>query len=708
MTRKAMTSWCLVACLLILSPAASLRAAEANLDDIIQELKGEAPAKPHSPEELQAAYAKIIDGLMPGLSAEDMKTQGEAQQTLQKLSFRAGRPDAENERAAISKAMGAKLKSDIPAAARVWIIREMERCGRVEAVEALATAMNDKDPLVRETARRALQKNPSPEAAQALRKALNEAGDAPWRASLIDALGFRREAQDAALFQKEASSADEAVRMAAVRALGRTGDKSAADVIAAAATKGSDLSKKIATDALVSLADHVAQSDKPAAIDIYRKMIAGGPAHLKCAGLLGLGRTAGEAEMKTLLEAMSDPEREVCGAAVEALTPLGSPQITQAMIERSKTLSPDARGIVIAGLGRRGDKAALPACLEAAALQAPSPEAAALVRIAAYRALGALGDASVAVTLLKAAAASKGEEQTVAREVLGNMRAAVAAVPDILKLAEGPDAATRSEAYLALGVLCGGDRLGAVIALLMKTDKDSDRDQLSKAIGAVAARVSDSERRAAPVLEALKSATGPAQIALIASLARIGGEKSLAAARSYLANSDSKIREAAVRALSDWIDPEAMPDLLSMAKGGVAGLEEKHQILALRGYIRLIGVSTTKKEKRSALELYAEALTLAKRPEEIRMALGPLGDIKDAKVFDLLLPALSNPAVAEEASAAAVKVAKTTNEKKAPESFEQAMIKVLEVAKKADTRKQAEEALAKIQNAKPKSPAPKK
>ena len=74
---------------------------------------------------------------------------------------------------------------------RAWLLRQLERIGRSEAVPQVSQLLTDSDALVRESARRALQKMPGCGANAAIVKAIGSA-DGLCRIALINALGERR------------------------------------------------------------------------------------------------------------------------------------------------------------------------------------------------------------------------------------------------------------------------------------------------------------------------------------------------------------------------------------------------------------------------------------------------------------------------------------------------------------------------------------
>src|SRR4029434_1105270 len=103
----------------------------------------------------------------PGMSADKLEDREKPQQTLERICHRAGRPDAEAERAALCAAIAQRLGTSPPKPARVWMLRKIEPLGKEECVKALVACLADEDTAVRDAARRARQNNPSHAAAHA-------------------------------------------------------------------------------------------------------------------------------------------------------------------------------------------------------------------------------------------------------------------------------------------------------------------------------------------------------------------------------------------------------------------------------------------------------------------------------------------------------------------------------------------------------------
>jgi hypothetical protein len=132
---------------------------------------------------------------------------------------------------------------------------------------------------------------------------------------------------------------------------------------------------------------------------------------------------------------------------------------------------------------------------------------------------------------------------------------------------------------------------------------------------------------------------------------RLEAIKALAAVREAI--DDPVTLEAALRALMEWPDAGATSDLLRLAH---IAPEPKLRILALRGYVRGVGLASDR-PAHEALALYQKGMQAATRVEDERLVLAGMGEIGHR----LVIPALSWYAkrgdLKDEAGAALVKVA---------------------------------------------------
>ena len=697
-----------------LSIGVLLAAEPPSVADLTKQLTGETPAAPRTPEQLAALYSQVLDALMPDMGAEDPGKRAGPSGTIERIAFQASRPGSEAERAACSKAIAARLGPDVAPLARAWLLRQLERIGRAEVVPQVAALLADKDPLVRESARRAIQKNSAKEASAALVAALGSADAPAWRIALVNALAMRRDPSSLGCLLKEAASDNDDVRSAAIGGLARLGDASAAPVIAAAMAKGSPAARRIATDCYFRLADAAAcAGDKATALAIYKQMLGSG-GHLKCAAIIGIGRAGTAADLSTLLEPLADQDARVRGACVEALCLLKGSEITAAIAAVARSPKPETRLAALQALARRGDAGTLPVFIAAA------EDADEDVQAAAVAGLGRVGNATVVPLLLKAATAAGKPQQEAARQSLEALpgaeidkmllaaidtgdvkvraevihalaaRHVVAATPGLLKAAADADAGVRSESLKALGIVAASDALAPLAALLAKSEDAGVRGEAANALVNIANRDTDIDNRSEPIVKALAVAPGPAKLSLLSVLGRIGGQTSLVCLRAAVKDDDAKIKDAAIRAMTEWPDVTAAEDLLAVANGAAS---PTHQVLALRGYLRVCCLRTDRPlPDAEKAKLLVTGLKCAKRPEEKRQALGGLAEVRDFRAFEAVVPCMDDPALKEEAASAAVRIGHDLWNRY-PELVVAAMQKALEISKNDRIREDAKAAL---------------
>jgi hypothetical protein len=222
-----------------------------DVDALIKEFRGESAAVVRTPDDSTKAYTRVLEALLPDMSNADAGLQGTAIETWQRIALHAARPGASAERATVARITTAKLNGQLPQITRIYLLKILERVGREEVVPALTAALDDRDIVVRDAARRALQNNPTAEAMTALRSALEKAAPANgmraaestplWRAGLIDAVASRREANDddvATLSSILGSDTDAPLVSAAITGLGEIGGLQAIQTLRAFHPRG--------------------------------------------------------------------------------------------------------------------------------------------------------------------------------------------------------------------------------------------------------------------------------------------------------------------------------------------------------------------------------------------------------------------------------------------------------------------------------------
>ncbi len=150
---------------------------------------------------------------------------------------------------------------------------------------------------------------------------------------------------------------------------------------------------------------------------------------------------------------------------------------------------------------------------------------------------------------------------------------------------------------------------------------------------------------------------------------------------------DDQVQDAAFRVLGEWMTADAAPKLLELAR---TTTNAKFKVRALRGYIRIYRQLSLPAEQRIAM--FGEAMALADRVEEKKLAVEALGRAPDAKALALALTYLDNPELKEEACKAAVAIAEKLSRSDRA-AVAAAMAKVIPATQNEDVAKRAKTVL---------------
>jgi hypothetical protein len=143
--------------------------------------------------------------------------------------------------------------------------------------------------------------------------------------------------------------------------------------------------------------------------------------------------------------------------------------------------------------------------------------------------------------------------------------------------------------------------------------------------------------------------------------------------------------------LSDWPNDVPAGDLFIIAKS--AG-NQTHHALALRGYVRLIGLDTDRPATET-VKMCSEAMQLAANPDEKKLVLSALANVKGIESLNMAASYLDDSNLQQEAAAAVVKIAESTL-KDNPNETKAALEKVLDTANTDPLREQARQLINQI------------
>ncbi|MHC4750561.1 MAG: family 16 glycoside hydrolase [Planctomycetota bacterium] len=555
-------------------------------------------------------------------------------------------------------------------AGKQFICRMLRRVGSGKSVPALSKLLVDEK--LSHMARFALQHMPAPEAGIALREALAKL-EGDLKIGVIGSIAQRDRKAVHEIAKLMTSSNTDIIR-AAIEALGRIGGTQAADALAETEVPASLRAAR--DNAYLMCADKMlAEEQINEAAAIYRKMIA--PANstwIRIAAYKGLVRAEKDKAVPHILALLRDKDIDLQRAAGKFITEMPGTTITKALSEQLQDLNANSQVVLISALEGRGDKAAAPYIAKAAASSSRP------VRLAAIRALAVLGNASN-VELLAEVSVAEGETGKVAMDSLSRLsgpgvvgalitvaqsraeasvrinviqtlinRRQTEVIPVLFAIAKDNDTNVRQAAYKALGALSEQRELPIMVSMLLAVESDADRTGIERAIIATVTRLEALDATA--VIAGLTKADNTVKPHLLAVLPHIGGQKALQAVRSQLISNDAQVKKAAIRALADWPDPAPLSELIKIAK---TDRDSTCQILALRGYIKLLGIPANRGATET-VELLTEAMSVAKRADEKKAVLSALAKYPCEQALDLAERAKNTSALTTEAELAITKI----------------------------------------------------
>jgi HEAT repeat protein len=432
---------------------------------------------------------------------------------------------------------------------------------------------------------------------------------------------------------------------------------------------------------------------------------------------LGASGQSQDQAVDIVLGILRSDDQDMQAAAIAMVKEMPGTDVTKALAKELPNLSAKSQVQLLSALSDRGDTAARPAVVAAVKSEDQS------VRIAALRALGQLGNDSDVELLSQAAAGSTGAEQKAARDSLYRLRgpnvdkiilASISAadaktkvelissigqrnikagVPTLLETAKDSDRKVRIESLRVLKVVAGPAQLPALVELLINAKSSSDRTEAQKTIAAIAHRIEDKNRQAESVLAALPSVkeTVP-RCSLLNVLGRIGDNSALPVLTAGLKDESAEIQTEAIRALAEWPTPEPMPDLLKVAENSD---NKVHRILALRGFIRLLGL-TSDRPADETIEMYKKAMSLAPNAGEKKKVLAGLANMKSLAAMDMAAGYLDNEALSVEAGAAVINIAGGVYVDH-PEQAKDMLNRVIRTTKNDSLSQQAQELITKLE-----------
>ncbi len=661
-----------------------------------------------------AADLDQLDALLKEIATYDF---GQSRENLTKISdiIRDTANSSPGDLKSIEGKLAEFVRGDATYAAKQFVCKELSLIGTEQSVAALAPMLTDEQ--FSDMARYALERIPGESVDEALREALAKAKGKP-KVGIINTLAVRGDTKAVPTLIELIDDPGPMVASAAIAALGSINGPDAAKALGDAKDRLKDPLKTTALEAYLKCADSfAAKAQKEKAMEIYSQLCdSAQPLPIRIAALRGKVTNA-DNTTGIVVEVLKSDDQPMQTAVIGLLRDVANTEMIKAVAPMLDDLSLTSRVQLLSALADCGDKAALDAVVAEVQSQEPAS------RIAALTALGTLGGASNVDMLVDIAATATGDEQQAARDSLYRLRGEdvdqaivqkipdaqakqkaelvraldqrniTAAVPTVLKVVADSEPRVGVEAIKALRTIASPDNLSDIIDLLIKATGSTERTELERTVVAVARKIPDEQKQSDLVLEKLDSVEETAaKGSLLAVLGRLGNDSALPVLLDALKSTDDKIKDAAIRALSEWPNGTPAPNLLEVAK---TSENQTHKILALRGYVRLIGLESDRAPEET-IKMYKEAMALAPNVNEKRAVLSGLANVESLEALQMAEGYLDDAELAPEAESAIIKITENTDERY-PEETKAVLQKVLGQTKNEEVRRQAQWRLRRLE-----------
>jgi HEAT repeat protein len=586
-------------------------------------------------------------------------------------------------------------------------------------VPALAPLLADDE--LASWARIALEAIPGPVADAALRNALGKL-EGRLLIGAINSIGVRRDVHAVDTLAQKLDDANANVASAAAVALGHIGGEQAAKALTQSlADAPAGVRSAVAEGCILCAEWFLAHERTAEAVKLYdtvRQADVPDQRHLEAIRGAILARQS--AGVPLLIEQLRSEDKKRLGIGLRTARELPGRDVTEALAVEMARLSPDRRPLLLLALADRSDSAVLPT-VHKAAQSGPKD-----LRITAINILIRLGDVSCVPVLLEAAteeddtkleqaametlvrlpgkdvdadlvtrlAQARGRLRQVLIELAGQ-RQISEAIPAIASSLNDIDAGIRGAAVETIGIIGQDQQTADLVKLLQETNSSKERAGIRKALLSISGRCGVS---CVSHLQPLtQSRDNDLHMIGLHALAIIGGPDALAAIKSAIESAEPPVQDEAVRILSTWPnnwpeDREAGQALLMLA---TSAQKMPHQVLGLRGYLQYIrgNKNLSNEQKVANVE---DVRSHIKRPEEKRQAIAVLGEAPSASALDLLTTLAEDPAVAEEAYSAMVRIAGQDISGVSKDQRRQVLQTVAEKSGNNETRQRARKTLSGI------------
>ena len=643
--------------------------------------------------------AKVDTGELKELLTQIAKYDyGQSREPLTQLSdFIRGIEGTESLRA-VEKELLVFLQSQATTASKQHVCRSLSIIGSEASAKVLAEMLTDAQ--TSDMARYALERIPGEGIDEVLRETLPRTKGVE-KIGVISTLGMRGDKKSVGVLTKLIGDSDKDVAAAAVTALGQISSPEAMAAISKAKDTTTGDLQMLVLDAYLNCADDMIDNDDvEGALKIYKELYTSNiPQQIRSAAFRGMVFSVPERAGASILEVIKQGDAEMQEVAFGLISEVEDDDDIKAIADELDNLGAAGQVQLITAVANHGSVVARGAVVSAVASESSE------VRIAALKALASLGDDTTVMLLAKAAGKAVGAEKVAARESLYSMRDAKVdakilesisaadavakvelirsisqrnikgALDTLLTTTADPSSRVQLESFKVLTTVAGPEQIEKLVALLTGVKNRTVRSEAERTVAATAANIEDKSEKTAAVMAALeKSDDVDVKSSLLMVLGRIGEDNSLATVNKALKDADTKVKEAAIKALGEWPNSKPADGLFEVAQNAP---EVRQKILALRGYVKLASLDA-KTDASKTVGRFRKAMALASGVTEKRMVLAGIATVQAVAALDLAVELVEDESLALEAQAAAVRIAAAIAEE-SPQEARAALKKVLAV-----------------------------
>lgn len=704
--------WTLMMC------ALAFLAEDAPAADRIEGLPMETTAEGRARMEALAQEGpQAVRDLVSQLVAPGSGNDASVRRALHGLAITACGEGREEMRTMVEDVFVEALGSKAAPPVKDFILKQLQIVGTDACVEAVGRFLLDED--LQEPATQTLVAIGSPDALARIRRAAKKAkGDRC--VPLIMALGALADEESVQVVLKKSGSEDRDIRLVALYALANSGDVSVGAAFKDALLSDDAYERAEALSCTCLWIRRLAEKgDRDKATEAIRDLQATwGPkdSHFACTALTLLVDVQGQGALGEVMAALDSQDAEVVERACDLLAGMSGQEVNDKLAQRLKDAEAPTRARIVEILGRRGEAKVFPVLLESVR------DGDVGVRLAAIPVVARMDPSRALPHLLKILEAQEGAEVQAVKDAIVAIpgQEVQASLAEAIRASASPalkvalmDVLVRRDAqgYLATVVACAEDktsgdvRRGAAKALrnlggpseiplmLRLLEDDGVRQEAETSSAALCGKIAEDSARSDLVIQAMATASIPAQCSMIRILGKNGDPKALNVVKSLLQEENAEIRDVAIRSLADWPNALAANDLFGLA---TSASDETHRILCLRGAIRVAGLPGDRSPQ-DTVAMYQRAMALATRAEEMKMGLGGLGEMAFSGALVEVSRCLGREDLAQEAISATMKIGKALL-KIDRIAATQAMKTVLDASKDEGLRKEAQDLLKQVES----------